>query len=158
MRGTIRKISATLSIAIGAVLFLAALAKATQPADTLQSLQWALGQNLGVYGLVLLIIVELGVGALLMTLAMPKWAFAAAVALFLSFVIWIGTLELVDAPVGCGCGVRFSWSKPLLGVGDREAALFRASGLMLACCFGLVGSCLSPRAEAGSRPAKAETM
>lgn len=98
----LRKLSLLISVGVGAVLFLAGLAKAAQPADTLRSLEWAFGPDLAVYGLAILVLAEVAVGSVLLPTACPKWAFAAATALFLIFVVWIAILQLKLQPSAPG--------------------------------------------------------
>ncbi|GMV70800.1 MAG: hypothetical protein DYG93_12085 [Leptolyngbya sp. PLA2] len=138
----------------GTVLFLAGIAKAVQPSDTLTSLAWVFGEEAAPASLVLLISVEIVLGSLLVASLLPKWSLGASVLLFSSFLAWIGVLEWMNAPVGCGCGVRLPMASALTSADSRSEALVRAGGMFVLCVLGFVGSCLRTTTGLIRNPAK----
>ncbi len=139
----------------GTVLFLAGIAKAVQPSDTLTSLAWVFGEEAAPASLVLLISVEIVLGSLLVASLLPKWSLGASVSLFSSFLAWIGVLEWMDAPVGRGCGVRLPLTTAMTSQDNRPEAFARAGGMFVLCVFGFVGSCLRTTTGLIREPARA---
>lgn len=122
------------SVGVGLTLMVAALLKAADPRDTLAILEFAFGSAAARPLLYALLAVEIVLGSALIAVLRPRVTLALASGLFPVFLGWIGYLELVNAPLTCGCGLESKhW---LLGDGRRAAAL-RAGGLFVVSFVGL---------------------
>ena len=123
------------SVAVGLALMTAALLKAADPRDTLAVLTFVFGESPARPLLYALIAVEVGLGAALIAMLRPRVTLTFAAALFTVFLGWIGYLELVSAPITCGCGLPSDhW---LLG-DSRGAAAIRAGTLLIVTAVAVV--------------------
>jgi hypothetical protein len=136
MFGTLRRFTKAIPIPVGAVLFLAAIAKATEPQETIDSISLVAGDAVARALTVWLVCIEVILGSALMARVMPRLTLGIAAALFTAFCGWIAYLWWVDAPVSCGCGLRFPWARAVSG--DWPVAMARAAGLLLCSVFGLL--------------------
>jgi hypothetical protein len=99
---------------IGAFLFAAAISKTVYPEDTQAALGYLSGRlwlPLWVVGPAfwMLVISELGLGAMLIVGAGVRWALPATGVLLGLFAIWALFLWTSGAKVPCGCGIKVPW-------------------------------------------------
>jgi len=111
----------------------AALLKAADPRDTLAVLGYVFGETRAPTLLRVLLVVEIVLASALLACITPRWTLLGASALFTVFLVWIGYLDIINAPLDCGCGFKNThWF-----VGDgRGAAALRAGTLFAVCLVG----------------------
>lgn len=121
--------------AIGLILLIAAVAKAREHQETTQALAWLVGGSFAPAAVVVIIVLEAGLGVALVVGVAPLNARLAAAALFLAFAAWGIAMWLGHAPERCGCGLKFL---PLFSRVDAVAVIIRGfSGFglcLLAAC------------------------
>ena len=123
---TLARIAAGL---LGLVLFVAALGK-TSPDQTIDALTTVLGvtDSIAWWLVVALVVIELTLGAALMTGVSLRAMLSVSAGLFIAFVGWTGYLWINDIPVDCGCGLSFTEQQEA----SRElhfSSMLRASAL-----------------------------
>ena len=106
-----------ISIAVGTLLFLAAIAKTISPNDTENALAWVFDDSRAHLLTLTLIFLEIILASLLLTGVAPHISLGLATILSASFLGWILYLHWTNAPVDCGCGVRL----PFLTSGGSES-------------------------------------
>ena len=125
------KVVVIATVAVGAILYLAAIAKTISPSDTENSLAWVFSDSMAHILTILLILGEIVLASVLLAGLAPRFALGAATLLSTAFLAWILYLHWTNAPVDCGCGVRL----PFLSSGgseDNRAVAFVRAGVLLA--------------------------
>lgn len=118
------------TVVVGAILYLAAIAKTISPSDTQNSLAWVFSDSIAYALTIALILGEIILASVLLAGLAPRLALGAATLLSTAFLAWILYLHWIDAPVDCGCGVRL----PFLSSGggeDNRAVAFARAGMLL---------------------------
>ena len=102
-----QRCSDVIAMIVGTVLLFAASSKIIAPDTTLKSLAWAFGSPASGFIGMMLVIAEFLLGVALIFGIQQKICLSLASLLFFAFSLWIVYLNVVDAPVGCGCGINW---------------------------------------------------
>jgi len=122
---------------VGAVFYLAAIAKTISPADTENAIGWVFGNSMS-HGLTIsLIFVEIIMASALLAGFAPRITLGCATLLSVLFFIWILYLYWTKAPVDCGCGVRLPYLSSGGSQSHRGMAFTRTTGLIVISGIGL---------------------
>lgn len=121
---------------VGAVLFAAAVVKAAEPSELMESAQYLLPIGAGAAWAFLIgvIVFEVLLGSAMLAGLWVRQTLLIACALSIGFLTWGGVLQIMDAPIGCGCGTT-----KLLGLAstNRWASIGVSGGMFL-----VMGLCL----------------
>ncbi|PHQ79659.1 MAG: hypothetical protein COB69_07485 [Phycisphaera sp.] len=119
-------------VLVGGVLFAAAVVKAAEPAELLEAIRFILPieSRSAWYLLIGIVLFEILLGSAMLAGLAVKQLLVLAFMLSLGFVAWTAYLEIIDAPVGCGCG-----TSRLLGLTSTNRwASLGVSGSMVVLC------------------------
>jgi uncharacterized membrane protein YphA (DoxX/SURF4 family) len=137
VQGKLNLIATGIGFGLGALLIVAAIAKATEPLDTARSIGFFFGVRVGFWFAGALILTESVLGSALLLGLFPRFTPVATAGLFLLFLAWAFLLWYSKAPVGCGCGLKFI---PFLERSDPFAVGLRAGvGLLLSAVLVVLG-------------------
>lgn len=124
---------------VGAVLFAAAVVKAAEPSEMMESAQYLLPIGAGAAWAFLIgvIVFEVLLGSAMLAGLWVRQTLLIACAISIGFLAWGGVLQIMDAPIGCGCGTT-----KLLGLAstNRWASMGVSGGMFVA--TGLIGMML----------------
>ncbi len=115
---------------VGAVLFAAAIVKAAEPSELIEATRFLLpiGPRSAWVFLVVVVVFEILLGSAMLAGLWVRRTLLIACVLSAIFLAWGASLEVLNAPVGCGCGTT-----RLLGLAstNRWASMGVSGGMLV---------------------------
>lgn len=116
---------------VGGVFFAAAIVKAAEPAELMESARYLLpiGSGAAWSFLIAVVLFEVLLGSAMLAGLWVRRTLLISCVLSVVFLAWGAALEILDAPVGCGCGTT-----KLLGLAstNRWASIGVSGGMFVA--------------------------